>query len=147
MERRLSVGALPDLRTPDGARRLCSMLKPAIPEDGLLAENDGKGLLFAWTKSQIIECRACGRPSFRQAWTTTPQLEDSWAWSVYANPEYCSPLQQPKTIAIASLSTFHGFGFGHLQRQRPTRGDHLRSNLASRSLGLMGLEINSNSCP
>jgi uncharacterized protein DUF4145 len=67
--------------------------KTAIPEEGLLAEKNGKRLLFAWTRSQIIECRACGRPSFRQAWSATPQSEDSWAWRVYSNPEYRAPLR------------------------------------------------------
>jgi hypothetical protein len=67
--------------------------KAAIPEDGLLAERSGERLLFAWTRSQIIECRICGRPSFRQAWTATPQLEDSWAWRVCDNTEYRAPLR------------------------------------------------------
>jgi hypothetical protein len=39
-------------------------------------------LLFNWTALQILECRGCGQPSFRQGWSATPQLSESWGWRI-----------------------------------------------------------------
>ena len=52
--------------------------------DQLMESNEGQ-LLFVWVISQIIECDGCGRTRFRKGWTSTPQLERTWAWRIYAN--------------------------------------------------------------
>jgi hypothetical protein len=66
--------------------------RTAIPEQDQHVAENGERLLFAWTTSQILECCRCGRPCFRQGWTSTPQLEGTWAWRIYADPEDRAPL-------------------------------------------------------
>jgi hypothetical protein len=62
-----------------------STFKPAIPDENQLVKENGERLLFAWTKSQIPECRGCRLFVFPRGWTSTAQLEGTWVWRIYSN--------------------------------------------------------------
>ncbi len=88
----------------------------AIPEEDQFVEENGERLLFAWTKLQILECRSCGRPCFRQGWTYNPQLEGTWSWRIYIDPEGRLPLRValclPSKVGKLYRETWQAFHCG-----------------------------------
>jgi hypothetical protein len=90
-------------------------IQVAIPEENEFAEQNGEQLLFIWTKLQILECRSCGRPNFRKGRTSTPQLEDTWAWRIYINPKGRLPLvvrYLPPKVGKLYRETWQAFDCG-----------------------------------
>ncbi len=44
----------------------------------------GNRMLFTWISLQILECRDCGHPFFREGQTSSPQLSGFWHWSTHS---------------------------------------------------------------